>query len=37
MARIVPFSEIDTVISDSDLPEDIQVRLRSLGCGLLLA
>jgi DeoR family transcriptional regulator of aga operon len=37
MARIAPFSEIDTVISDSDLPEDIQVRLRSLGCGLLLA
>ena len=37
MARIVPFSEIDTVISDSSLPEDIQARLRSLGCGLLLA
>jgi DeoR family transcriptional regulator of aga operon len=37
MARIVPFSEIDTVISDSDLPEDIQLRLRSLGCGLMLA
>jgi DeoR family transcriptional regulator of aga operon len=37
MARIAPFSEIDTVVSDSGLPEDIQARLRSLGCGLMLA
>ena len=37
MARIAPFSEIDTVISDTGLPEEAQVRLRALGCSLLLA
>ena len=37
MARIVPFSEIDTVISDTNLPEEIQTQLRSLGCSLMLA
>src|ERR1035441_4486469 len=36
MARIVPFSEIDTVISDASLSEEIQLQLRSLGCNLLL-
>lgn len=37
MARIAPFSEIDTVISDTDLPDEIQQRLRLIGCELLLA
>jgi DeoR family transcriptional regulator of aga operon len=37
MARIAPFSEVDTVISDTSLAEDVQVRLRTLGCNLLLA
>jgi DeoR family transcriptional regulator of aga operon len=37
MARIAPFSEIDIVISDSGLPEEAQVRLRALGCSLMLA
>lgn len=37
MARIAPFSEIDTVISDTGLPEELQLRLRSIGCNLLLA
>jgi DeoR/GlpR family transcriptional regulator of sugar metabolism len=37
MARIAPFSEIDTVISDSSLRVEMQERLRSLGCNLILA
>ncbi len=37
MSRIAPFSEIDTVISDKSLSEDIQTKLRSLGCSLILA
>lgn len=37
MSRIAPFSEIDTVISDKSLTEDIQTKLRSLGCNLILA
>lgn len=36
MARITHFSEIDTVISDTSLDTDIQERLRSLGCNLIL-
>jgi len=36
MARIAPFSEIDTVISDSSLREEIQEKLRSIGCNLIL-
>ena len=36
MSRIAPFAEIDTVISDTSLGEDIQVKLRSLGCNLFL-
>jgi DeoR family transcriptional regulator of aga operon len=36
MSRITSFSEIDTVISDSSLSEDIQVKLRSMGCNLIL-
>lgn len=37
MSRIAPFSEIDTVISDSNLSEEIQRKLHSAGCNLLLA
>jgi len=36
MSRIVPFSEIDTVISDTSLGEEIQVKLRAIGCNLIL-
>ncbi len=37
MSRIALFSEIDTVISDKSLNEDIQTKLRSSGCNLILA
>lgn len=37
MSRIALFSEIDTVISDKSLSEDIQTKLRSSGCNLILA
>jgi DeoR family transcriptional regulator of aga operon len=37
MSRIAPFAEIDTVISDARLGAEIQEKLRSLGCNLLLA
>jgi DeoR/GlpR family transcriptional regulator of sugar metabolism len=37
MSRIAPFAEIDTVISDARLGEEIQEKLRLLGCNLLLA
>jgi DeoR family transcriptional regulator, aga operon transcriptional repressor len=36
MSRITSFSEIDTVISDCSLSEDIQAKLRSMGCNLIL-
>jgi DeoR family transcriptional regulator, aga operon transcriptional repressor len=36
MSRIVHFSEIDTIISDTSLSEDIQVKLRAIGCNLIL-
>ena len=36
MARIAPFSEIDTIISDTGLREEMQAKLRSLGCNLIL-
>ena len=36
MSRIAPFSEIDTVISDKGLGEEIQSKLRSSGCNLIL-
>jgi DeoR/GlpR family transcriptional regulator of sugar metabolism len=36
MSRIAPLSEIDTVISDTSLDEDIQAKLRALGCNLIL-
>lgn len=36
MTRIAPFSEIDTVISDMSLDEEIQEKLRLLGCNLIL-
>ena len=37
MSRIAPFTEIDTVISDTDLRKEMQAKLRSLGCNLILA
>ncbi|MGD0155520.1 MAG: DeoR/GlpR family DNA-binding transcription regulator [Terracidiphilus sp.] len=37
MSRIAPFSEIDTIISDTSLREEIQEKLRSMGCNLILA
>jgi DeoR family transcriptional regulator of aga operon len=37
MSRIAPFAEIDTVISDTRLGEEIQEKLRLLGCDLILA
>ena len=36
MSRIAPFSEIDTVISNTSLDEDIQMKLRAQGCNLIL-
>src|ERR1700677_3663352 len=37
MTRIAPFAEIDTVISDTGLDEEIQGKLRAMGCNLILA
>lgn len=36
MSRIAPFSEIDTIISDTGLGEEVQAKLCSLGCNLIL-
>ena len=36
MARIAPFSEIDTVITDTSLREETQEKLRAIGCNLIL-
>jgi DeoR family transcriptional regulator of aga operon len=36
MARIAPFSEIDTVITDTSLREEVQEKLRAIGCNLIL-
>jgi DeoR family transcriptional regulator of aga operon len=36
MSRIASYSEIDTVISDNTLAEEHQIKLRSLGCNLIL-
>ncbi len=36
MSRIAPFSDIDTVISDTGLGEEMQAKLRSRGCKLIL-
>jgi DeoR family transcriptional regulator of aga operon len=36
MARIAPFSEIDTVITDTSLREEVQEELRAIGCNLIL-
>jgi len=36
MTRIAPFSEIDTVISDTGMSEATQASLRALGCKLIL-
>ncbi len=37
MSRIAQFAEIDTVISDTGLGAEIQVKIRQLGCNLILA
>jgi DeoR/GlpR family transcriptional regulator of sugar metabolism len=37
MVRIAPFTEIDTVISDTGLREEMQEKVRGLGCNLILA
>jgi DeoR/GlpR family transcriptional regulator of sugar metabolism len=37
MVRIAPFSEIDMVISDTGLREEMQEKVRGLGCNLILA
>ena len=37
MVRIAPFSEIDTVISDTGLREEMQEKVRGMGCNLILA
>lgn len=36
MSRIVAFSEIDIVISDSSLPLELQKKIESFGCKLIL-
>lgn len=36
MTRIAPFAEIDTVISNTSLDEETQVKLRAQGCNLIL-
>jgi DeoR family transcriptional regulator of aga operon len=36
MSRIASYSEIDTVISDKSLTEEMQIKLRLLGCNLIL-
>ena len=37
MSLIATFAEVDLVISDSSMPPELQDRIRSLGCKLLLA
>jgi DeoR family transcriptional regulator of aga operon len=37
MSRIASFSEVNTVISDTGMPLEIQEKIRSFGCKLLLA
>lgn len=37
MTRIVPFSEIDTIVTDNGLSEEAQLKLRDFGCNLILA
>lgn len=36
MSRIAPFSEIDTVITNTSLDEEVQQKLRAIGCNLIL-
>ena len=36
MSRIAPFSQIDTVISNTSLDEEVQEKLRAIGCNLIL-
>jgi DeoR/GlpR family transcriptional regulator of sugar metabolism len=36
MSRIAPFSQVDTVISDTGLNEEVQQKLRAIGCNLIL-
>ena len=37
MSRIAAFSEIDIVISDTGLREEMQEKVRGMGCNLILA
>ncbi len=37
MSLIAPFSEVDLVVSDTGMPAEIQDRIRSFGCKLVLA
>jgi DeoR family transcriptional regulator of aga operon len=36
MSRIALFSQIDTVISNTSLDEEVQEKLRAMGCNLIL-
>jgi len=36
MSRIALFSQIDTVISNTSLEEEVQEKLRAIGCNLIL-
>jgi len=36
MSRIALFSQIDTVISNTSLDEEVQEKLRAIGCNLIL-
>ena len=36
MSRIALFSQIDTVISNTSLEEEVQEKLRAMGCNLIL-
>src|ERR1700733_7175772 len=36
MSRIAPFSQVDTVISNTSLDEEVQEKLRAMGCNLIL-
>jgi DeoR/GlpR family transcriptional regulator of sugar metabolism len=37
LSRIAPFTEIDKVVTDRNLPEDVQSQVRAKGCEIILA
>ena len=37
VSRIAHFSEVDTVVSDTDMTEEVREKIRALGCELMLA